>query len=292
MSFSTLIRALVSFLVLVSIRAMSVGTNQKIVSGQLSLEEVQKLYSDRINPVKGRINLRASTQPSDAQSRQKRDTLLSLYRQKQLYQNLNRNLYQAYFPAGETSAQPTSLSSSSRSSSGGSNSNFKKVVTNPYRDYQKSKASRGNIRPVYKKHHGFHVTDSVNHLKYLVPKPNPEPSASEERLTTTGRGDSADLKTQPEPVPRAEDDSAQHISTNSNNNKPNSLGRSNSHIRSRSLASNSHSQDNFDEEPSGSVSRAPAQSTRMRRGDFHPGKPTKDASRAFLDRLRAKSLRL
>lgn len=256
---------------------MSVGTKQNIVSGQLSLEEVQNLYSDRINPAKRRINIRTSIQPGDAQSRQKRDTLLSLYRQKQLYQNLNRNLYQAYFSAGESPAPP-SISFSPSSSGSSSSNSFKKVVTNPYRDYQKSKASNGNTRPVYKKHHGFHVTDSVNHLKYLVPKPNQEPSATEERLTTTPEI-THDFKTQPEPVPRAESDSAQQ----------NSLGRSNSHIRSRSFTSNSHSQDNFDEEPSGSVSRAPAQSTRMRRGDFHPGK---DASRALLDRLRAKSLRL
>lgn len=263
MSFSTLLRTLAAFLFVLSATGKFVGSNHKINSGQLSLAEAQDLYSDRINPAKGRVNLRAAVNVGNSNSRSKRDTLLNLYRQKQLYKNLNRNLYQAYFMS------PDGDSSSSSSPSSSISPSFKKVVTNPYRDYQKSKNSN-NVRPVHKKHHGFHVTDSVNHLKYLVPKPEPSMNDDKNSINSAAvRPDSTDV--QPEPLPLENDTSSPQI-----------------HLRRPGTSQDA----TFDKETAGSLSRASAQSTRMRRGDFHPGKPTKDASRAFLDRLRAQSLRL
>ena len=270
MSFSTLLRTLATFLFLLSASAKFVGSDHKINSGQLSLAEVQDLYSDRINPVKRRVSLRATVADANSQSRQKRDTLLNLYRQKQLYKNLNRNLYQSYFMSPDSrSAASANAAPSSTSSSSPSSPLFKKVVTNPYRDYQKSKSSN-NLRPVYKKHHGFHVTDSVNHLKYLVPKPEPSSTLVKtiDENSAVIRPDSSNA--QPEPLPLENDISSHQF----HHSRPGT------------------SQDaTFDEETSGKLSRASAQSTRMRRGDFHSGKPNKDASRAFLDRLRAQSLR-
>jgi hypothetical protein len=85
---------------------------------------------------------------------------------------LNRNLLESYFQSPSVENM-----SSNRRNNANNNASFKKLVTNPYKDYKKSK-SNNDIRPVYKKHPGFHVTDSVNHLKYLVEK-KPEDSQSD-----------------------------------------------------------------------------------------------------------------
>lgn len=133
--------------------------SNKINAEQLSISAANELYGDRINPSKLSINSNSIDNDFNAHRRATRDTLLSLYRQKQLYKNLNRNLFESYFQT------PMVESVNVRAGSTG----FKKLVTNPYKDYKKSK-SEVEARPIYKKHPGFHVTDSVNHLKYLVEK--------------------------------------------------------------------------------------------------------------------------
>ena len=160
---------LASIMLLQSITAKFIPTNKKINADQLSINDANELYSNRLNPIH-LIKKRSVSTSDQPKRRVTRDTLLSLYRQKQLYKNLNRNLLESYFQ---------SPSDEYRSNRNGNNNNasFKKLVTNPYKDYKKSK-SNNDIRPVYKKHPGFHVTDSVNHLKYLVEK-KPEDSQSD-----------------------------------------------------------------------------------------------------------------
>jgi len=143
-----------------SATAKTIPTNNKIDAEQLSVSAVNDLYGDRIAPSS---SLKISSSNLDSLDTHKRrvtrDTLLSHYRQKQLYKNLNRNLFESYFLTPATQR----VTNDAKAIAPG----FKKLVTNPYKDYKKPLAEV-EPRAIYKKHPGFHVTDSVNHLKYLV----------------------------------------------------------------------------------------------------------------------------
>lgn len=241
-----------------------VSANKKIVSEQLALDDVLEMYSDRINP---RSNLKVESfsirdennlESRNVKRRVTRDTLLNLYRQKQFYKNLNRNLYQSYF---QSTADDDIINPSVRSirdlnsnlNKGSGTGAFKKIVTNPYKDYTKAKNTDGNnIRPIYKRHPGFHVTDSVNHLKYLVPK-----------------------------------ESKGNSKNNFDNNQEQQA------VASRMQLSNSNSLSSTQEENAGSTQILNSLgSNRMRRGEFYHRRPGMESSRKFLDRLKVDSLRI
>lgn len=246
-----------------------VMVDKEIVSEQLALDDIQEMYADRINPGSNRkvesfsVRDENNLESGNIRRRVTRDTLLNLYRQKQLYKNLNRNLYQSYFQsaAGSDVVSPSvrNVQGFSSNFNQGSGTNaFKKIITNPYKDYAKAKMADGNnIRPIYKKHPGFHVTDSVNHLKYLVPKKNTQGS-------NRNIGSSREF-----------DDSQVEVAA------------------SRMQLSNSNSASSIKEEKSGGPQTPnKLESNRMRRGEFYHRKPGMESSRTFLDRLKADSLRI
>lgn len=168
-----------------NVRAKFIPINKKINSQMLTMSDLEG-YMSRISP-KSKLNY--NTFDNESKRRVTRDTLLNLYRQKQLYNNLNRNLYESYFqtPISEneySNSDPSSrrklMNSAARQQESrrlGKNSNsnfntFKKLNLNPYKEiYQNTNEYKNNLRKkgnIYKKHSGFKVTDSVNHLKYLV----------------------------------------------------------------------------------------------------------------------------
>lgn len=137
--------------VYINVSAKHVASNKKINSQMLTVGDLGD-YKHRISP-KHRITF--TNQDNLLKSRSKRDTLLNLYRQQQLYNKVNKNIMESYFQTPSDS------------------STFKKLNVNPYKDvHQQNRLNRYNSEQnrnkVYRKHPGFKVTDSVNHLKYLV----------------------------------------------------------------------------------------------------------------------------
>lgn len=197
---SFVIRLTVALALCFGVSSKTIPTNNKINAGQLLVGELGNIELDRISP-RTKISYQTFSHTDDnnlsslhSKRRVTRDTLLNLYRQKQLYQNLNRNLYQSYFqtPISENSYNSgvnTKINADSATKSSNDNNNtkqirsinnshsndikqsveptngFQKLVTNPYKTNTNPSI---NSRQIYKLHPGFRVTDSVNHLKYLV----------------------------------------------------------------------------------------------------------------------------
>lgn len=159
--------------------------NKKIISELRSIDELDGLEYRLAPKAKVKFTV-GSSDTSLRSSRSKRDTLLNMYRQKELYKNLNKNLYQSYFQSSlddiekfngirskmnvvDSTGSRNKVNTMGISRNDGresSNTKFKKLDVNPYKNYKN--ARYGANPAIYKKHPGFKVTDSVNHLKYLV----------------------------------------------------------------------------------------------------------------------------
>jgi len=173
--------------------AKFIAGNKKINSKILTISDLEG-YMHRIAP-KRKITF--TNQDNLKKSRVARDTLLNIYRQQQMYNNVNKNLLNSYFNIDNNNKEQQ----------------FKKLNLNPYKDiHQQNRINDiDNTREkIYKKHSGFKVTDNVNHLKYLVNNKNANDNNSRENTNT--------IEPEPQPITNEPITNNSNLNTNDSNN--------------------------------------------------------------------------